>query len=266
MQNKFKLNKTFSFLIVIIFLALVFYGGVIALKNNEYSTSKNLTETGSLPKEYDLYEDSIFSIAYDYGVSIAKAGNPFYPSLGDTYVVLGFGSKDASSQYEVELKSGSGELWMDDTPAWLPPNIKLEGRQQFGEMIYVVFTDSTINRRVFEAVYNGSEILISIPIEHSLPKYLDLSSLIIKHPGQDILVNSDVISKLQQPLEICDLSHGSYYYHLGMAYDGSNIVYDYSGKMLAECGGGWGIKPNPYPGICSEIDVARLANQCGEVK
>lgn len=35
MQNKFKLNKTFSFLIVIIFLALVFYGGVIVLKNNE---------------------------------------------------------------------------------------------------------------------------------------------------------------------------------------------------------------------------------------
>lgn len=79
---------------------------------------------------------------------------------------------------------------------------------------------------------------------------------------------------LRYPLEICHMGkdgdsygkyHTYYFYHIGMSYDGSNIIYDGEGQELANCGGGWGIAPDPYPNVCVQVDKIRKDNGCFEL-
>lgn len=81
-----------------------------------------------------------------------------------------------------------------------------------------------------------------------------------------------IIGNLKSPLEMCILESETYYFHLGMAYDGTNIIYNKKGDLVAQCGGGGFPDPSKptvkktLPEICSKIYSLRQGKECVVIK
>ena len=57
------------------------------------------------------------------------------------------------------------------------------------------------------------------------------------------------------PIRECSLEGETYFFTQGSIFDGSDNIYNDEGSLLASCGGGWGIKPDPYPALCTSLET-----------
>lgn len=143
--------------------------------------------SNDVAKTISTYENDYFLINYDGGVPINKLPStklyPDYPEeQGFYYDFVGFGERDEASSYEVELWHSTGEFWVyDEFEIRFPDgSIELEGSKIYGDNEFYVYKDIKRSRRVFQLLDRGFELLIFIPEEELIPKYLDLSSVVFK--------------------------------------------------------------------------------------
>jgi len=91
---------------------------------------------------------------------------------------------------------------------------------------------------------------------------LELSPKPTNNQNQSPSVISKIRAKDNGPLWQCSIDNKTYFLARGSAFDGSDNIYDINANLLAECGGGWGIRPDTYPSLCAQMETAA----CFEIK
>lgn len=71
------------------------------------------------------------------------------------------------------------------------------------------------------------------------------------------ITSNEIIEKIKSvdngPLQKCKLENKNYFFARGSVFDGSDNIYNDKGELLSKCGGGWGIRPDPYPQVCEQM-------------
>jgi hypothetical protein len=113
--------------------------------------------------------------------------------------------------------------------------------------------------------HSGNYIFyVTIPNSLEEKNILSLSSITID-PGNANQASAqpnttEIVAKIKVkdhgPLTRCTLNNSTYFFAHGSAFDGYDYIYDSNGDRIANCGGGEGPKPNPYPQICTQMKSA----------
>ncbi len=109
---------------------------------------------------------------------------------------------------------------------------------------------------------NDKSILIPIIIVDN-PPIKPIQNTTVKSRATVI---SEIKAKDHGFLSECKVNTKMYFLASGSMFDGSDNIYDSTGKLIAECGGGWGIRPDPYPQICADLYESKQCTAIDEIR